>query len=86
MGHSTSAKLKVKNMGASQTFVFDSNDITQCVIVNKGTPEVTIRDTDSNDFTIAQNGKLSLSGINLLNVSGVTVITASGGSCSIIYH
>ena len=84
--HSTSSKIIVKNMVASETFSFDSNDITQCVIVNKGTPEVTVRDENNNDFTIAENGKLSLSSVNGLNVSGVTLITGVGGSCSIIYH
>ena len=86
MGHQTSAKLKVHNMTASSTFTFGSAEITQAVIVNTASPSVTIRDENNNDFKIAENGKLSISSVNGINVSGISVITASGGTCDIIYH
>ena len=73
-------------MSASETFTFNSLEITQAIIKNTASAVVTVRDENNNDFTIEENGKLSISSVNGINVSGISIITASGGTCDIMYH
>lgn len=81
----TSKKFTVKNMGASQTFNFNGSDFEQVVIHNTNTPDVYLRDENNNDFVIKQGVSFNLSTIPSKAISGLTVVTQSGGTASIAY-
>lgn len=72
-------------MTASQTFSFNSVDIVQCLLNNTGTSVIQIRSTQNIDFTIPVNGSWNISSTDGINVSGITIVTVSGGSCDIMY-
>ena len=87
MGRSTSAEIINHKMTASQTFVFRHGEIQQTLLNNTGTSVILIRDKNNIDFTIPVNGSWNISSVNgVINVSGITIITGSGGSCDIMYH
>ena len=86
MGRETSVEIINHKMTASQSFSFNSSEITQCLLNNTGTSVIQIRSSANVDFTIPVNGSWNISSVNGINVTGITIITVSGGSCDIMYY
>lgn len=78
-------QFRVKIMGAGESFSFNGRDFEQVVVINTGTPDVYLRDVDSNDFPLTEGVSFNLSTIPSKALNGLTIVTQAGGSASIAY-